>query len=166
MKSASLRLKVVASVLVGAFVCQVFAQQPPESGEQTQHKTRVCAIEDETRVDSADNPGTSHVLKPGYCVDCWTGVGCGSPFLAAGLLGLLGGSTGAAGAAAAVGVVGGVIGGLSASGALGGGGGNGPPPPGPPVGPPGGGGGFPPGPPPVIPPPHPLPTPPSVSPFR
>jgi hypothetical protein len=159
---ARLRLKVVASVLAGVLACPAFAQQPSDSGEQGKRKTRVCAIEDETNVDSVDNPGTSRVVKPGYCVDCWMGFGCGSPFLASGLLGLIGSPAGVAGATALA--VGGILGGLGATGAFGGGNGNGPPP-GLPPGPPGGGG-FPPGPPPFVPPPHPLPTPPPVSPFQ
>jgi len=158
--------KIVAIFLSATLACSAFAQQPPAPDTQTKQKTRVCAIEDETKVTSPDNPNTSQVLVPGYCVECWAGLGCGEPFLATGLLGLLGGSAGAAGGAAAVGAaaLGGVLGGLYATGAIGGGGGNGNPRP------PGGGGGGPPfqppGPPPVIPPPHPLPTPPAVSPFH
>jgi len=164
-RSASLRPKVVALVLSAAFACPVWAQQPAEPDKQGKRKTRVCAVEDETQVNSPDNPSSSQVLKPGYCMDCWEGIGCGAPFLAGGLLGLTGGSAGAVGGAAAVGAaaVGGVLGGLYASGVLGGGGGNGNPPP---SG--GGGGGIPPppGPPPLGPPPHSLPTPPAVSPFH
>jgi hypothetical protein len=160
---ARLRLKVVASVLAGVLVCPAFAQQPPDSGEEGKRKTRVCAIEDETTVDSVDNPGTSRVLKPGYCVDCWMGFGCGSPFLASGLLGLIGGSAGAAGAAT-LGVVGGVLGGLAASGAFSGGDGNGPPPPSPTPG--GTPSGVPTATPTSIPAPTALPTTPPVSPFQ
>jgi hypothetical protein len=165
-KPTSLRPKGVAFALLVAFVCPVFAQQPPQTDTRT--KTRVCAIEDVTYVTSPDNPATSQDLRPGYCIDCWAGLGCGEPFLAAGLLGLIGGSAGgtAAAAAAAAAVAGGVLGGLSATGNLGGGDGNGnPSPPGPPPGPPG-----PPGPTPaltpVFPPPTPLPTSPPVSPSQ
>jgi hypothetical protein len=112
---------------------RVTAQAPAEvvadkglhrcAAAEKKRKTRVCAIEDNTRVESPDNPTTSRTLTPGYCVDCWEGLGCGEPFLAAGLLGLLGGPATSAAAAAAV--TGGVLGGLAGTGALGGGGGGG-----------------------------------------
>jgi hypothetical protein len=162
-RSASPAPKVVAFVVLVAFACPVFAQQTPIPEKERKRKTRVCAIEDQTRVNSPDNPSTSRTLTPGYCIDCWEGFGCGEPFLAAGLLGLIGGPATAAAAGAVA--VGGVLGGLSATGNLGGGGGGkgNPPPTGVPTPP------APPTPlvlPTEIPLPKPSPTSPPVSPFH